>query len=139
MSARHFLDTNIFVYTFDASARRKRRIATDLVAAALRDRTGVISFQVLQEFCSLATRKFAKLFTTGELRQYIESVLAPLCEIHSNTDLYMACLNVREQTAYSFFDSLILAAAASAGCDTLYTEDLQDGRTVAGVRIVDPF
>ncbi len=139
MSARHFLDTNIFVYTFDASAERKRDVATDLVAAALRDRAGIISFQVLQEFCSLATRKFAKVLTSVELREYIEGVLAPLCEVHSHTDLYMSCLSIREQTGYSFFDCLILAAAACGGCDTLYTEDLQDGQQVAGVRIVNPF
>ena len=139
MSAESFLDTNVLVYTFDASARGKRKIASELVRTALRDRTGIISFQVVQEFCSLATRKFAKPLAPAELREYVEKVLIPLCEVHSIADLYLTCLNIQEQTRYSFYDCLILAAAAGAGCDTLYSEDFQDGQTVAGVKIVNPF
>jgi predicted nucleic acid-binding protein len=139
MSDRHFLDTNIFVYTFDASDRRKCLLAADLVHTTLRERIGIISFQVVQEFCSIATRKFAKPFTLPELRRYLDRVLGPLCEVHSSPDLYRSCLDIRGQTGYSVYDSLIVAAAISAQCTVLYSEDLEDGRRIGGVRIVNPF
>jgi predicted nucleic acid-binding protein len=99
----------------------------------------IISFQVIQEFASVATRKFAKPLTVPELRRYLDRVLAPLCEVHSNIDLYRSCLAIREQTGYSVYDSLIVAAAIAAQCKLLYSEDLEDGRTIGGVRIVNPF
>ncbi|MDP6543397.1 MAG: PIN domain-containing protein [Phycisphaerae bacterium] len=136
---RYFLDTNIFVYTFDPLADKKRRIATELIRSAKRDGLAVISFQVIQEFCSVAIRKSEQTPTVGELRSYVLSVMAPLCEVHSSIELYDSCLDIREQTDYSFYDSLIVAAAAASGCQTLYTEDLDDGRSVAGVNIVNPF
>jgi len=136
---RYFIDTNIFVYTFDSAARRKRHIATELVRSARRDGLAVISFQVIQEFCSVAIRRSEQPPTIEELRSYVRNVMAPLCEVHSSIELYDACLDIREQTGYSFYDSLIVAAAAGARCETLYTEDLDHGRSIAGVKIVNPF
>lgn len=136
---RYFLDTNIFVYTFDPLADKKRRIATELIRSAKRDGLAVISFQVIQEFCSVAIRKSEQTPTVGELRSYVRNVMAPLCEVHSSIELYDSCLDIREQTGYSFYDSLIVAAAAGSGCQILYTEDLDDGRSIAGVNIVNPF
>ena len=139
MNDRYFLDTNLFIYTFDDTDRRKRRIARDCVSTALRDGLGMISFQVIQEFSSVALRKFAAPFSTVELREYIGAVLAPLCEIHSSIGLCEMCLNIREQSRYSFYDSLIIAAATEGGCRTLFTEDLQHGHVIAGVKIMNPF
>jgi predicted nucleic acid-binding protein len=139
MKDRHFLDTNIFIYSFDATAPTKRRVARDLIASALRSGLGIVSFQVIQEFSSTALRKFAKPMTTTDLRDYVGNVLAPLCEIHSSMDLYDLCLNIHEKSKYAYYDSLIVAAAAAGGCRVLFSEDLQHDRTVAGVRIVNPF
>lgn len=136
---RYFLDTNIFVYTFDPVADRKRRVATELIRSAKRDGLAVISFQVIQEFCSVAILRSEQTPTVGELRSYVRNVMAPLCEVHSSIELYDSCLDIREQTGYSFYDSLIVAAAAGAGCQTLFTEDLDNGRSIAGVKIVNPF
>ena len=139
MSDRYFLDTNVFVYSFDDTAPGKRRIADGMIAAAGADGAGAISFQVIQEFCHVAIRKFAPPPTLVDLRRYVTTVLAPLCQVHSSIELYRQALAVREQTGYSFYDSLILAAAAAAGCETLYTEDLDPGRSIAGVTIANPF
>ncbi|HUT11126.1 MAG TPA: PIN domain-containing protein [Thermoguttaceae bacterium] len=139
MNGRYFLDTNVLVYSFEPAGSTKRRVAEDLIRSTLDDGRGMISFQVVQEFCSVATRKFAQPFTTADLREYLQKVLAPLCEIQSSTELYLTCLNIQEHSGYSFYDSLILAAAVAGGCETLYSEDLQDGQTVAGVKIVNPF
>ena len=139
MSDRYFLDTNVFVYTFDDTAPRKRDIASEIISAAGADGAGAISFQVIQEFCHVAIRKFSPSPTIADLRHYVATVLAPLCQVHSSIELYQQALAVQEQTRYSFYDSLILAAAAAAGCETLYTEDLDTGRSVAGVTITNPF
>lgn len=139
MSGRYFLDTNIFVYDVDTAEPAKQQKARDLIDAALRDGRGVISFQVVQEFSSLARRKFAVPLQWNDLRDYLQRVLAPLCEVHSSMELYRLCLDLAQRTGYSYYDSLILAAATSAGCDTLYSEDLQNGRVLGGLTIVNPF
>jgi predicted nucleic acid-binding protein len=137
--SRYFLDTNILVHSVDPADPAKQRIASDLVRDSLQSSRGVISFQVVQEFCSLARRKFAAPFAWNDLRDYFQQVLAPLCEVHSSTELYRSCLDISEQSGYSYYDSLILAAAASVGCKTLFSEDLQSGQMLVGLQIVNPF
>lgn len=139
MSERRFLDTNILVYTFDARAPRKQRIAQDLVARALRDRDGIISYQVVQEFLNVALRKFATPLTTSEAQDFLRRVLMPLCEVFPDSDLYSAALLVASQSGWNFYDSLILASAAAGKCRVLMSEDLQAGRTIHGVEVRNPF
>jgi predicted nucleic acid-binding protein len=139
MSDRYFLDTNVFVYTFDDSSPRKKTRADDLVRDALETGRGLTSFQVVQEFLNVATRKFAVPLTTDDSRLFVDRVLDPLCEVHSSIDLYRDALEVRERWKFSFYDSLVVAAALSARCTTLYSEDLQSGQRVRELTIVDPF
>jgi predicted nucleic acid-binding protein len=139
MNGKRFLDTNVLVYTFDDSSREKQATAKALVKSALADGDGAISFQVVGEFMHLAGSKFTKPLPATDLRRYLRTVLVPMCEVYWSPELAEQTLSIREQTGYSFWDSQILAAAVVAGCETLYTEDLQHGRTVAGVRIVNPF
>ena len=139
MSDRYFLDTNIFVYTFDASDKRKRRIAMEIITQAGRDGLATISFQVIQEFCSVAIHKFPHSPSHDELREYIEKVLAPLCTVHSGIELYQSAIEIQRRWEYSFYDSLIISAAVIGRCRTLYTEDLSDGYVIKGVKIVNPF
>lgn len=139
MKDRSFIDTNVFVYSFDETAPRKREAARELIETAMRTGRGMISFQVIQEFSSVALKKFSAPFTVAELREYLRTVLAPLCEVQSSFGLYETCLSIREQTSYSFYDALILAAAVEGGCRVLHTEDLRDGQEVAGVTIRNPF
>jgi len=139
MSDKCFLDTNIFVYSYDRSAKAKRSRAQELIESALQTHRGVISTQVFQEFLNVSTTKFAKRLTTHDSYRYLDSVLAPLCEVFPSVALYRSALEVREETRYSFYDSLIVAAALHAGCTTLYSEDLRDGHNVRGLRIRDPF
>lgn len=138
MNGRYFLDTNVLVYSFDDTAGKKQDLAKELIRRATRDRRSAISFQVIQEFITTA-RKFATPMPFHELRLYVTAVLAPLCEVHSSILLYESALRICERSGYAFYDSLILAAAASTRCETLYSEDLQAGQTVAGVKIVNPF
>lgn len=139
MSDRYFLDTNIFVYCFDETSRRKQHQANDLVLGALREHSGIISSQVVQEFLNVATRKFRKPMTASEARAYLKTVLAPLCEVFPSVSLYEQTLSIQSETNYTFYDSLMVASAIEGGCHYLYSEDLQSGHKIRGLTIKNPF
>ena len=139
MSAEAFFDTNVLVYCFDPGEPAKQRRARELVEDALRNGSAVISTQVVQEFLNLATRRFAHAFTGDDLHAYLESVLAPLCQVFPDAALFRLALDVKDETGYGFYDSLIVAGALRAGCTRIYSEDLQDRRTIRGVQIENPF
>ncbi len=142
MSARRFksfLDTNVFVYTFDSTAASKRNKARILVAQALEDRLGIISYQVVQEFLNVATRKFARPMSPAEAELYLTRVLLPLCEIYPDGALFSHALSTADRAGIGFYDALIVSAASAAGCTLLLTEDLQHGRRIGDVEIRNPF
>jgi predicted nucleic acid-binding protein len=135
-----FLDTNIFVYALLASEPLKKQRALQLVEQALASHRGCTSYQVIQEFANVATRKFAQRFTTDECKQFIDAAMQPLNRVGSSPELLHTALDLQDETRYSFYDSLVLSAALQAGADVLYTEDLQHNQLVHGtLRIVNPF
>jgi predicted nucleic acid-binding protein len=139
MNDRVFLDTNIFVYSFDQSAPRKAATAERLIREAVASHKGVVSYQVVQEFFNVALRRFARPMQTSEAEQYLGTVFRPLLAIHSSAALYSEALRMQSRGGLSWYDSLIVSAAAQAGCDVLLTEDLQDGRRFGSLRIANPF
>jgi predicted nucleic acid-binding protein len=139
MSDRFFLDTNIFVYSFDRSAPAKSRKATQLIRRALTTQKGVVSYQVVQEFFNVALRRFASPMTMADAEQYLGTVFRPLLSVHSSQALYAEALRIQANTGFAWYDSLIVAAALQAKCDLLYTEDLQHGRRFGELQIVNPF
>jgi predicted nucleic acid-binding protein len=139
MSDKYFLDTNLFVHCFDRENKFKRSRAETLVAGALVDHFGIISSQVVQEFLNVSTRKFSVPLTPAQASTYLETVLAPLCEIFPSMELYKNAMSVHEETQYSFYDSLIVAAALEANCEIIYSEDLHSGHHFRGLTIVNPF
>lgn len=138
-SATFFLDTNIFIYTFDDTSPLQRAKAQELVELALTTGLGVVSHQVVQEFLSVATSKFATPLSYTDCRIYLEQVLAPLWRVSPSAALYLRALEVQERSGYGYYDSLIVAAALTAGCGVLYTQDLQAGRRFDSLTVVDPF
>ena len=135
-----FLDTNIFVYAWLQSEPLKKQRAIELLEQALASRQGCISYQVIQEFANVATRKFAKRLSPDECLQFIEAAMQPINRVASSTELMHRALEVQKDTGYSFYDSLILASALQAGASVLYTEDLQHNQLIGGsLRIVNPF
>src|SRR5277367_360343 len=112
MSVRYFLDTNIFVCTFDPVDERKRQIALQLVDKALASGQGVISYQVVQEFFNVATRKFKTPLDQDFRGKYLDSVLVPLLVAHSSIQLFERALEMMPKLGISWFDSLIVASAA---------------------------
>lgn len=137
MSAEVFLDSNIFVYLFDETDTRKNQRAEDVVRQALATGRGCISCQVVQETINVVTRKLDA--TREEARELLDDVLIPLWRINPTRDLYRRGLDLQQRYGFSFYDSLIAAAALEAGCRTLYSEDMQHGQRVGGLTIADPF
>ena len=140
MSARSFLDTNVFVYDIDVEApRAKKKIAEDLIREALAHHNSVVSYQVIQEFLAVALRKFSLTLTVPHARRYMETVLQPMLAVQSSVDLFQDALDIGSRYQLSWYDSLIVAAASEASCSVLYTEDLQHGAKINGVKIENPF
>jgi predicted nucleic acid-binding protein len=139
MKGKYFLDTNILIYTFDFSSPEKQARAQNLVSNAIEHRQGVIGFQVIQEFFNVATRKFKKPLNYRDCAAFLESVLAPLCEVFPTIELYREALDIRERWKLSYYDSLMVAAALNARCSTLYSEDLQHGMKIKDLIIENPF
>jgi predicted nucleic acid-binding protein len=138
-SQRCFLDTNILVYSFMPDNRAKRDKARGLVAQALERHDGVISFQVVQEFLNVATRRPQRRMSQAEAQQYLAQVLMPLCEVWPTASLYSDALSIADETGWAFYDSVIVSSALAAGCGVVLTEDLQTGRMIRGLEIRNPF
>jgi predicted nucleic acid-binding protein len=139
MSGRFFLDTNLFVYTFDATAPAKAKKAAQLIRRAADTGEGIISYQVVQEFFNVALRRFAQPMSAAEAEQYLITVLRPLLAVHSSPAIYFEALRIAEKHRLAWYDSLIVAAALEGQCDRLYSEDFQHGRKIEGLRIENPF
>jgi predicted nucleic acid-binding protein len=139
MSGRFFLDTNIFVYTFDATAPPKAKKAAQLIRRAADTGEGIISYQVVQEFFNVALRRFPQPMSVAEAEQYLIAVLRPLLAVHSSPAIYFEALRIAEKHRTSWYDSLIVAAALEGQCEKLYSEDFQHGRKIEGLRIENPF
>ena len=137
MSAEHFLDTNILVYMFDDTDAGKRRQAEGLVNDSLAQGSGCISFQVVQETLNVLIRRMG--FVPEDSRRALEQVLVPLWQVYPSASLYQDAISIQGRYGFSFYDSLIVAAALEAGCTRLYSEDLQDGQQVRRLTIVNPF
>jgi predicted nucleic acid-binding protein len=126
-----FFDTNILVYAQQTG--RKSDQARALLAGG-----GKLSVQVLNEFTAVSRRKQRRDWR--EIAEAVSDVLTmvdPPLEL--TLDLHTAARALAEDHRLSFYDALIVAAAIEAGCDTLFSEDLQNGRTIGGLAVVNPF
>ena len=139
MSDRFFLDTNIFVYAFDAATPAKSRRADNLIREALTAHTGLVSYQVVQEFFNVALKRFTPPMSQVEAEQYLGAVFRPLLGVHSSQALYIEALQLQATSILAWYDSLIVAAALQAKCSVLYTEDMRHGQRFGGLKIVNPF
>jgi predicted nucleic acid-binding protein len=131
MSGRCFFDTSVLVYTVTEDPRG--RIADGLLANG-----GYLSVQVLNEFASVARRKLG--MSWEEIGASLDAVRT-LCQppIPVSLTTHTTALRLAARYGYAFYDSVILAAALEAKCDTFYAEDLQDGQTIEELTIRNPF
>jgi predicted nucleic acid-binding protein len=137
-AGHEFIDANVLVYAYDASAGRKKALAERLLAGLWESGTGCLSVQVLQEFFVTVTRKVAEPLSVDEATDRIRElgawkVFAP------RADDVLRAIALHTHAKVSFWDAMVVHAAAELGCDVLWTEDLSDGQVIQGVRIRDPF
>jgi predicted nucleic acid-binding protein len=126
-----FFDTNILVYAQQAGVKGER-------ARALFANGGKLSVQVLNEFAAVSRRK--QLKSWREIAEVISDVLAVVdAPLPLTLAINAAARALAEDHRFPFYDALIVAAAIEADCDTLYSEDMQHGRTIGGLAIVNPF
>ena len=138
MSDNIFVDTNILLYSRDASEPEKQAIASARLAELWENRSGRLSVQVLNEYFVNATRKLDPGLSPEEAWDDIEALSAwnPL-------PLDMAILTrsfaVQRRYQLSWWDSMIVAAAETAGCTHILSEDLSHGANYFGIIVENPF
>ena len=134
MKGKVFLDTNILIYCYSEDDPAKRQVATRLVSNS----HSIISTQVIQEFCNTLSKKFKLDWKVIGL---VIDELENNFEVHTNS---MQTIEKARQVAsnqkFSFYDSLIVAAALESGCESLYSEDMQHGQVIENQLVIrNPF
>jgi predicted nucleic acid-binding protein len=135
-SPRVFLDSNFLIYTDDRRSPTKQDIANELVKLHLRRQSAVISIQVLQEYYSVVTTKLK--VDPSVCREKVE-ILSRLTVFQPTTVDVLAAIDLHRLHQISFWDGLIARAALKSGCRTLLSEDMQHGRIIDGLKIINPF
>ncbi|GHV80678.1 twitching motility protein PilT [Spirochaetia bacterium] len=132
-----FIDTNIFVYTVDKFDKNKQMIARKVVKEVIFNNAAVISTQILQEFYTVCTLKLHMnpLKVKGYVHNYIENVEV----VQNGSAIIERGIDISIISQVSFWDALLIAAAESANCTELITEDLNDGQIINGIKIRNPF
>lgn len=139
MSVESFLDTNLFVYQLMAEDETKSDIAGRIIRQGIRTGRSCISFQVVQECLNVIARHAEIALTAEQAKRYLDTSLKPLWRIYPSISLYQRALDIQALHRFSFYDSLIIAAAQEAGCEILYSEDLQHGQQIDFLTIQNPF
>ncbi len=137
MSDKCFVDTNILVYAHDFTTGEKNLRARALLEELWATGKGVLSTQVLQEFCINVRRKAVHPLPAEEVRQLIRDYST--WEIVTNiSESVLKALDIEARYKMSFWDALIVQAAEEAGASILYSEDLASGQKYGALRVLNP-
>jgi predicted nucleic acid-binding protein len=137
MSAAEFLDSNVLVYAFDKRDPKKQRRARDLVENGLLGHA-VVSTQVLAEFAATLIHKFVPPVPMNEVLAILD-VLFPFKIVRIDASTVRRAVETRVTYGVHLYDGMIIAAAESAGCSRIWSEDLNSGQQYFGVSVQNPF
>ena len=137
MSDRFFVDTNILMYAHDKAAGAKHERAKALVEELWRNRTGVVSTQVLQELSVNLRKKVGRPLDAKATREIISDYLTWHVVVNGGESILEA-LDLEARFQISFWDALVVQAAHASGAEVLYSEDLSDEQTYGTVRVINP-
>ena len=137
MNAKTFIDTNVLIYAHDTDAGAKHEIAKTVLRNLWRERTGLLSVQVLQEFYVNVTRKISPPLSK-DLARLVVSSYAIWCTETSATEIASA-FRIEDESRIGFWDALIVSAASKSGATRILSEDLNAGQMIAGILIENPF
>ena len=132
-----FVDTNVLVYTIDPTEPDKRRRVGDLLTGAMKAGSLVLSPQSLNEFYRVVTER--RRFIARDAARRLISSFVPFCTAPLDRETTIAAWGVQDEQGFGWWDSLLLASAIRAGCSTFFSEDLQAGRRISGLTILNPF
>lgn len=130
------VDTNILIYSIDRSDPAKQHVA-DRILRSLFLQRALLPLQALNEFYRATTRK--RLLTPAEASAFVRDTLMFVVPISSIQDDLLQAMSLHKSGEYQFFDSLLIATSARAGCSTLFSEDLHDGRPYGSLTVRNPF
>lgn len=130
----YFLDTNILVYGYTGQDNAKSSIANGLILGG----QALVSAQVLNEFCNTLRRKFPAQYLRAQAALTELSSCLPIVPLSLSTT--QSAVQLSQRFGWSFYDSLIVAAARDAHCTVVLSEDMQHGFVLDGqLRIENPF
>ncbi len=136
-NARCFIDTNILVYADSPDSPDKQRLALTLLRRLGDARAGVISTQVLNEYCNVALNKLKLPHATLRARLAFWQKQFQVCLV--TPEVVTQAVDLHQTRSISFYDALIVANAQTANCEVLYSEDMNEGEVMGGVKLVNPF
>lgn len=138
MTAPVFVDTNVLVYARDVRDPVKQLRAKEWVAKLWLERSGRISWQVLNEYYVTVTRKLSTGLSREAARLSVE-LLSAWNPLPVDGQLVRAAWRLQDAYSLSWWDALIVAAAQAAGCACLLSEDISAGQRYGEVEVVNPF
>jgi len=136
MAGRSFIDTNVLVYAEASDEPLKQQAALTLLKRLYENNEGVLSTQILQEYCNVALKKL-RLSSThirAQLDLYEQFEL-----VQVTPAIIRAGLDLQQTRSVSFFDSIVLASAHAAGCNVIWSEDMNTGEVINGMQMTNPF
>jgi predicted nucleic acid-binding protein len=137
MLANVFIDTNIVVYAHVSTDAEKHKKAVSLLQSDLVDDNIMVSTQVLGEFYAAMT-KYKR--NHDEIYRFIIEIIRDSNIVEVSVKTVESCLKLKETYGFSYWDSLILAAALSSNCSIIYSEDMQHNQIIEGrLTIINPF
>jgi predicted nucleic acid-binding protein len=134
-----FLDTNVLIYVFDKDSPNKAAVARQLYSRLVREKSGLVSVQVLQEFFVTLSKKFTVTLSADDVEREVRDLSALLKVIETDVALVLDSITLSRRYKLSFWDGLIIQAALRGGASVLYSEDLQDGQIIDSITIANPF
>jgi len=137
MSDKCFVDTNILLYAHDRSAGIKHTRAKALLKELWDSQRGVVSTQVLQEFCANVRKKTGASLPLAEVRALLEDYLEWEIVLNLPRSIPKA-LDLEMSYRISFWDALIFHAAQESGASILYSEDLNPGQQYGSIQVINP-
>ncbi len=136
MAQRSFIDTNVLIYAEASDEPVKQQVALALLKQLYESTSGVLSTQVLQEYCNVALKKLK--LPVAHIRAQL-GLYEQFEVVQVTPALIRAGLDLQQTRSVAFYDALVLASAQAAGCNELFSEDMYTGEVIGGLRICNPF
>ena len=137
MSAPEFLDTNVLVYAYDPTDRRKQQTARELVRKGLAGDI-LLSAQVLAEFAATLLHKMSPAARPADVKAALDA-LSPIRVIVPDGEMVRRAVEAKAEYGLHLYDGMIVAAAERGGCSRIWSEDLKTGQKYFGVAVENPF